>query len=344
MYITGYTFAVVVEILALKKTLLVSMGDNWFTGNLVLFNAVAVLVCVLLNMLSLRVFSQILNSLTISKMIPLVTLILLIPFFFNPSFTITSTEMSLLPYSMSMAIFGYFGFEYCCSISHLIEDSERNAPKAILIGFTVTALIYSLFHFGLLNLMGAKGLQDFGAPAFADFLNLPIPYLKSLLKLLIPLASAITLFAAANGLLNANAVMVHSMAEERLFRFWPILTKMTSWYRPWVTIVLQGIIVFIIACLLPSIKIIGALCNIGVFLSFLLPLVSLIKLQQRTGKSGKIPLTILALIVAAALAFYSWYVSADTMSERLLYVLPLLGFLAVGALIARREEQPAKVL
>ena len=48
-------------------------------------------------------------------------------------------------------------------------------------------------------------------------LTLPIPYLKNLLKLLIPIASAITLFAAANGLMNANAVMMHSMAEERLF-------------------------------------------------------------------------------------------------------------------------------
>ena len=82
--------------------------------------------------------------------------------------------------------------------------------------------------------------------------NLPIPYLKTILKLLIPLASALTLFAAATGLLNANAVMLHSMAEERLFVGWPLLAKMTSWYRPWVTIISQGVLAFLIATLLPS--------------------------------------------------------------------------------------------
>ena len=343
MYIVGYTFAVVVEILALRKTLLVSLGDTWFTGNGPLFNAVVVGICMAINMLSLRIFSNILNSLTISKIIPLVTLILLIPFIYNPSFTITSAEVGLLPYALPMAIFGYFGFEYCCSISHLIEDSEKNAPRAILIGFFATALIYALFHFGLLNLMGAKDLHEFGAPAFADFIKLPVPYLKSLLKFFIPLASAITLFAAANGLLNANAVMMHSMAEERLLKFWPTLTQMTSWYRPWVTILIQGIVVFLIATLLPSIAVIGNLCNVGVFLSFILPLVSLVILQRRSGKTNKVPLTILALIAAVGLSLYSIYIMADTMQDRLALSLPMLGALIIGALLMRREafEQKA---
>ena len=239
LYITGYTFAVTVELLALRQTLLHSMGDHWLVTNPIIFNMIAVGACVLLNMFSLRTFSQILNSFTITKMIPLISLILLLPFIYNPSFTITGSELSALPYALPMAIFGYFGFEYCCSISHLIEDSEKNAPRAILIGFVATALIYALFHFGLLHLMGADGLAKAGAPAFADFITLPIPYLKTLLKLLIPAASAITLFAAANGLLNANAVMLHSMAEYKLFHGWQSLIKMTSWYRPWVTILLQ---------------------------------------------------------------------------------------------------------
>ena len=98
------------------------------------------------------------------------TLIILIPFIFSPSFSISSSEISMLPYSLPMAIFGYFGFEYCCSISHLIENSEKNAPRALLIGFFATALIYTLFHFGLLNLMGPKALTEYGASAFADFI------------------------------------------------------------------------------------------------------------------------------------------------------------------------------
>jgi amino acid transporter len=339
LYVTGYTFAVAVEVLALRKTMFEALGDKWawFTGNQILFNGVLACLIIAVNLLSLKLFSRLLNSLTISKMIPLVTLIVLIPFIFNPSFTITSSEMSMLPYALPMAIFGYFGFEYCCSISHLVENSERNAPLAILIGFFATALIYMLFHFGVLNLMGPKALTEMGAPAFAQFINLPIPYFKALMSILIPAASAITLFAAANGLLNANAVMLHTMAEERLFYFWPTLAQMTSWYRPWVTILLQGLIVFIITSLLPSISIIGNTCNLGVFLSFILPLVSLIVVQRKTGKHGNVPLSILALLSAIALALYSIYNLGTTNSERILYALPFLLFVAIGAILSRKE-------
>ena len=118
---------------------------------------------------------------------------------------------------------------------------------------------------------------------------------------------------------------------------------MTSWYRPWVTILLQGIVVFLIATLLPSIAVIGNLCNVGVFLSFILPLVSLIILQRRSGKTNKVPLTILALIAAVGLSLYSIYIMADTMQDRLLYALPMLGALIIGALLMRGEafEQKA---
>ena len=54
MYIVGYTFAVVVEILALRKTLLVSMGENWFTSNGPIFQCGSSWhLCGNLNMLSL---------------------------------------------------------------------------------------------------------------------------------------------------------------------------------------------------------------------------------------------------------------------------------------------------
>ncbi len=344
MYITGYTFAIAVEILALRQTLFEALGDNWhwLTGNNMLFVPVTIVICVLLNFLSLKLLSNILNSLTISKVVPLVALILLIPFIFNPSFTITGVEMAALPFSLPMAIFGYFGFEYCCSISHLIEDSERNAPLAILIGFFVTALLYMLFHFGLLNLMGAQTLSEVGAPAFASYITLPIPYLRTLLAVLIPAASAITLFAAANGLINANAVMLHAMAEERLFRFSPFLSQMTVSYRPWVTIIVQGVVAGAISLAISNIEMVGTLAILAVILSFILPFSSLIAVQQRKGQRGKLPLTVLALITIIGLAIYSLYALGDTMALRLFSLLPIVGSIILGALLFSIEEkQPA---
>lgn len=344
MYITGYTFVVAVEILALRETLLGALGPqwHWFTGNLVLFNTVLFGITVGLNLLSLRVFSKILNTLTISKIIPIVVLILLIPFILNPSFTVTGSEVAMLPYALPMAIFGFFGFEYACSISHLVENGERNAPLAILIGFSVTSLLYALFHFGLLNLMGAPALAQHGAPLYAEYITLPIPYLKALLSIIIPAASAFILFAGALGVLNANAIMMHAMAEEKLFHGWQTLIKMTPSYRPWVTIVLQGLIGWTVATLLPHIEVVGGLCNTAIVLSFILPFLSLLMVQRRTGKFGSIWLTIAALIIAVVISLYSIYVLAPTVTQRLLYALPMLALLAVGAALNRREAVIAK--
>lgn len=335
LYIGGYTFSIAVETLALRQTLFDALGANWqwFTAHPLLFNSVIIAGLIGLNLLSLKFFSRVLNSLTISKVIPLVSLILLLPFIINPSFTVTAAEVSMIPYSMPMAIFGYLGFEYCCSISQHIENSERNAPLAILSGFLITALIYTLFTFGLLNLMGSTDLAAQGAASFADYLTLPIPYFTSLMKIIIPAASAITLFAAAAGLLNANAVMLHSMAEHDLFRGSQILRKETLWYRPWVTIVLLGVVALCVATFIPSIPIVGILSNMGVFLSFILPFVSLIILQRQRGKLSQIPLTVVALIIVIGLVLYCIFSLGTTMSERLLFSLPYLAFLAIGGLL-----------
>ncbi|MBA2307624.1 APC family permease, partial [Candidatus Dependentiae bacterium] len=341
LYVLGYTFSQGVEFLALRSIALTSLGENWFTGNPVLFFAVLTSLVIGMNLLGIKLFSRILGSLTVSKLIPLAVLILLIPFIYNPSFTITMPELSLLPSALPFAIFGYLGFEYCCSISHHIENSERNAPLATLIGFFLTALIYALFHFGLLNLMGPQQLNQLGASSFAQFITLPIPYLKEVLTFLIPLASVLTLFAGACGLINANSIMINSMAREKLFLGWPFLAQLSQRHRPWVAVILQGFAGFLLALFLPSIQVMGNLCNMGVFMSFILPLFSLLRIQTRTGKTGKKVITVLGIIAAIGLSVYSvmglmqispsWY-------DRLLYVTPMLVGLLIGAVISRTGD------
>lgn len=341
LYIVGYTFSLAVEFLALRATAITALGETWFTGNPVLFNATLALLCIGMNLLGIKLFSRILSTLTISKLIPLIVLIALIPFILNPSFTVMPAELSLVPSALPFAIFGYLGFEYCCSISHLIEDSERNAPLATLIGFFLTALIYTLFHFGLLNLMGPQNLHDFGAPAFAQFITLPLPYLKSFLNLIIPLASVLTLFAGACGLINANSIMINSMAREKLFVGWPFLAQLSAENRPWAAVMVQGLVGFLLATCLPYIEVMGNLCNMGVFMSFILPIVSLLRIQTRTGKSGNKLVTILGLVAAIGLTAYSfmglmhlspvWY-------DRMLYLSPMIAVILIGAIINRQKQ------
>ena len=339
LYVVGYTFAATVELLALQELLLKKCGPNAFVGNPILFNAVTIAAVLGFSLLSLKLVSKFLDSLTLVKIMPLVILILLLPFIINPSFSISSGELALLPASLTLPIFGYFGFEYCVGVSHLIRDSEKNAPKAILIGFLGTGLLYMLFHFGLLNLMGAQNLACLGAPNFPDFITLPIPYLKALLAILIPTASILIFIASLIGMINANAILLQSMAQEGLFKGGSFLTATTSLGRPWAGLALQGIVVFLIATLIASLPLVGGLCVFGVFLSFLLPIISLLIVHKRKASHGRIPLTILGLIAVLGFIIYSWYKLGPDIHTRLIYTAVLVVTFILGMMWYNRKEK-----
>lgn len=339
LYIVGYTFAATVEVMALHSLVSKNFGHLAIVSNAPIFYALATITVFLFSLLSLKIVSKFLDSLTIVKILPLVILILILPFILNPSFTISGNELSLLPASLAMPIFGYFGFEYCVGVSHLIKDTEKNAPRAILFGFLGTALLYMLFHFGILNLMGAQNLAEIGAPNFPNFITLPIPYLKTLLSILIPAASAIIFIASLIGMINANAILVQTFAKGDLFRGGSFLTAATSLGRPWAALMVQSLIVFIFACLIPTIDRAGGLCILGVFLSFLLPFISLLVVQKRSKSKGKMLITLLAIILVVLLSGYSWYVLCPAMVERMIYTLVLITAFVLGMVLFNKNSK-----
>lgn len=342
LYVVGYTFSVALEVLALREIFMSTACKSWVIENLLAFTILSLTFFVLLNLMSFRYLSQLLNSLTIAKIMPLVVLILLLPFVFTPSFSVSTAEVSMLPYSLPLAIFGFFGFEYCCSFSHLIEDGEKNAPRAILIGFLATAALYTLFHFGLLNVMGADNLAASGAADFARYLPASLAYLKAVLLLLIPVASLLTIFAASNGMLNANAIMLQSMAQDKMFAGWSWLAKQNKYHRPWAALIVQAVIGGAIALFLADISLIGNVCNLGIVAAFLLPFVSLFVLQLRRNIRGiSMFVTVLAILITLGFVGYSWFLLGTTTAERCVRALPLF-ILVVSGIVLYFVEQRKK--
>jgi amino acid transporter len=336
LYMTGYTFTIVVEFFALRQTL-ANSHDLWLFHNPLVFNVLVVVLCMLISLASMQLISRFLSSLTIIKLLPLITLIILIPFVFNTSFTVTGQELSMLPLALPLLIFGYCGFESCTNMSHLIKDSQKNAPRAIFLGFFATACIYTLFHFGVLNLMGAAQLGQLGAAKFPEFISLPIPYLREILIFLIPTAAAISFLAVALGVISSNAALLHILAEERIVRGSSLLSRTTSLGRPFVILGLQGVIVFLLLTYLPSLDIAGVLCIFGIFSSFFLPVLSLVLVGKRR-KDIKIMLVgVLGLIAVSAFMGYSWYTLAPDMMDRMKYSAILLVALVIGVLIRKRK-------
>lgn len=333
-YIMGYIFCIAVDIMALHEILATMSGNSWLAEHPTLFYVAALVAFILFNLMGLKLLAKVLDSMTIAKTLPLIALILLLPFVLDPSFTVTAAQVSMVPLSLTFAMFSFLGFEACCSVSHLIEDGEKNAPRAILFGFIITAILYMLFHVGLLQVMGLDNLISDGASSYATFLNMPaFPYVKLLLNLLVRIVSVGTIIAGSIGLLNANAIMMHSLGSEGIFRGSSLMTKMSGNNRPWSALVIQGFIIFALLMAMPSMAIIGSLCTMAVFLAFVLPLVSLLLLQKQRHAVRRMPLTVLALFTAVGLACYSWYTLGTSVTERMLCALPFIVVMFVGYIL-----------
>lgn len=330
-YLIGYTFAASVQVVFLRNTLISSFGQNSLTSNVLLFNACAVTVMLFINLQSVRLISALLSSCTVVKLIPIIALIVIFPFQYDASFVISSAELSnLIPAVFPWALFGFLGFEACCSISHMIQDSEKNGPRALLFGFFGVAAIYSLFHFGLLQVMGLQNLITYGGSSFARFVLAPTPVI-SILDMLIVSAMTLTFSASLLGMMFGNISFAHALVEQKKLRGASLLGSVTSSGRPWVIAISQAALIFVIATFITHIDTLAYSCNMGVFFAFIWMLLSLVTLQKKAGKTAQAVLSLLGTLTAGGLVGYSLVLlGGATMAERLMRLAPVLGLLLAG--------------
>lgn len=349
LYVIGYTFGVAMELLALHSTLLTYMSDNSIFVNPILFNIVATICLLVLNAMTIKVISRFLGSLTITKILPLVILIILLPFIISWNFTISAQELYSLPNALPFAMFSFFGFEYCGSLAPLIKNNKVNGPRATFLAFLITAFLYTAFHFGLLCLMSSATLASLGASggsAYAQYLNINIPFLKEFLQFLIPIASVLAIFATCAGLLNANILLLKSLADQKLFLGWTWVRKTNKNQRPWVALFMQGLLVLCITTpqlfngAPANIDTIATLCIFSVLLAFVLPLISLLMIQLKE-KSSHVVLTGLAIVIASGLTLYSFVQLGSSMQERLINLWPVVLFFVSCCIlfILRKDDQ-----
>jgi len=341
-YVMGYIFCIAVDIMALHRILAVALRSEWLAHNPTLFYLGSLIIFILINLLGLKFLAKLLDSMTIAKTLPLIILVILLPFVFTTNFTVSAAEVSMVPLSLTFAMFSFLGFEACCSVSHLIENAEKNAPRAILLGFVITAVIYTLFHLGLLQVMGLDNLTTFGAAGYVQFLDIiSLSYVKALLAFLVSIVVIGTIVAGSIGVLNANAIMMHSLAQENIFKGSAIVGKTTSHGRPWAALCIQGVIIFALLSVLPNMDVIGGLCTMAVFLAFILPLLSLLLLEKQRRALHRLPLTIIALLTAVGLSGYSWFSLGSGVIERCLHCLPFAAVMLLGYVLYTGHKKRA---
>ena len=218
VYFLGYVSIGALQLMSLNNILTTQFDLPFIANNTILFDTFLIGGLLALSLLSINLIDRIQSAGTIFKLTPLIIGVVSLLYFFSPAKTpfITQLSPSILIPTIPMAIFGFWGFEGVCSISHLVENSEKNAGRAIMFGFITAVSIYCLFHLSLISIMGAKALKIFGAAAFINYMGITSPFLLNTLNILVLSAIIAAHINAIFGGLVANSAMFCAMAEEKL--------------------------------------------------------------------------------------------------------------------------------
>ncbi|MCK4264980.1 APC family permease [Candidatus Babeliales bacterium] len=326
IYFLGYVSIQAMQMLAMREILTYQLNMQWIRSNLIGFNALFFVFICLFSLFSLSTIGKIQNALTFLKLLPIVFIaIAMFIFPSGPSTPVAQSSIWNLNYTLPLALFGFWGFEGSTSISHRIKGSSKNAARSINIAFITTVFIFTIFHFGVLKLMGVNNLSKFGAAAFAE--SLPMPGLATLLNAAIPLIIVGAIINSIYAEMTSFSFLLHAMAKERLLFCSSILSKVNRNNQPLMTIFFQGFLAFLFVTVINNVNALLAIGNLGLLGAFLLTLISLISIQKRKNNTFGMLMTSIGFISCAILGYYSYFEIGKLQNALYFIAVTILGLL-----------------
>ncbi|PCI74592.1 hypothetical protein COB28_00565 [Candidatus Dependentiae bacterium] len=337
IYTMGYFLVCPIMLLSFHNAMISMLGKTMITESTNLFLAATLIVLFFLMIQPVSVIAKIQSYLTIVKLIPFLAAIVFLFFHIDPGFTITTAELKSLPSAVfPWALFGLLGFEVCTSITHLIEDGEKNSLKAVLFGFAGAVTICTLFHLGVLHIMGVKNLISDNANLFARYIHAPKPVVKTI-DFLVLISMGLTFFNSLFGIAFSNVAFSSIILDKNLVHGGNHLIKKNLYDRPVTLIALHLFIIFLISICCGNIPLLANYANIALFLAFTGVFSSLIILNRNQQKWNAIIINIVAISIALSIVVYSMYSMGATWQERALYILPFGLVVGVGPLLYKKQ-------
>ncbi len=331
IYFLGYVAIQAMQMLSMREILIQSLGLNWINSHYLIFNTLFFAGICSISLLSLGLVGKIQNILTFLKLLPVLFVIGIILIYSFPA-DIPSVNSSFfnLHYTIPLAVFGYWGFEGAASISHRIKGNPKNASRSILIAFFITMLIFTVFNFGVLRIMGAKNLALLGAPSFVSFLPFQVTWLIKIIPIIIAIAITNSIYAE----LTSFSFLLQAMANEKLLFFSSVISKVNKNNQPIVAIFLQAGLGYLFVTLINNINILLAISNLGLLVTFVLTLISLFIIQKRQRNSLGLLKTILGFISCGVLGYYSY-----NEIDKAIYILAFVAVIIIGLVLYKINEK-----
>jgi APA family basic amino acid/polyamine antiporter len=332
MSFLGYAATGALQFIGMRAIIIQQFGAEWISNNQTLFCILFFITLFLLSTISLANIGKIQNFFTVFKLLPIIFIIAIFCFFSAPISTAVPKTLWDVSAVLPFAIFGYWGFEAATSVSHLVRGGKKTASRAILFSFLFTAAICTLFHFGLLQIMGADALSSMSVASVVNFLGISSDFVKNTLSLFLSISLVILYANAMYGVLNANSFLLWGIAnDDRLYgaKYLKMLNKNR---QPLLALAAHIGIAFLFVITIPTPNMLFSITNIGIISALILTLLSLFVIQRKGKDYKKIGITLLGF----ASCVYLFYVSLDQVGSPV-NVLPFIALIILGFLLKRKE-------
>jgi amino acid transporter len=200
-----------------------------------------------LNQFNLKTGTTITYTFIIMKCIPVLFVIVSSLYLWQTWSLPAHTFMwSGIPGTIPLVLYAFVGFEAACSISTLIENPEKNAPKAILYSFAMVIGITLLYQF---TAFAAIGNQLMTAHSFLDTFPLMfgavIPsstLIKTHVLNSMYIAAACAALGGSYGILLSNAWNLKILADNNHIWYSTIFSRLNTYGVPFGSVVVEALL------------------------------------------------------------------------------------------------------
>lgn len=332
VYLLGYIGAAASLSTVFRNGLSEASGSNFIENYPFVFNLALVSFYTLLNLISIDKISKLQSIGTLLKITPIVGVIAMMAFYYNPDLKFSSNGLSNISMTFSAAIFAYMGYETCCSIGGILRGGPQKVGAVVLTAFFVTMSLYTLLHLGLLFIMGGDNLAKYGAIGFPNFLGLS-PTVGAAVQIGISFA---ILFSWANSILSmslGNITNIYTLAKNRLLLGSQFLIKVNKHQRPVYITLAHGIALLVYISFVKDVEVLFALTNLCVGIAASLTMVAIFLTLLKQKKYQQLVIPFLSFGSCAMWIYYSW-----VKIPSILYVVPLAIGLIAGIVMFKIQK------
>jgi len=341
IYLLGYTFGTCAAMTTLVRLKLGGdMGINFVTQHPFVANALILALFSLLNLLSISVVSRMQGGATLLKLFPLFVVIVSFVWYWNPSITYTAHDFFNLGGTIPYVVFGFLGFEACCSLGHMLEDGPKSVGKVMLTAFFITAALYTLFNFGLLQILGVNHLAEYGVVSFPLAMGLP-SMLARILSISIIGAVLLSYANSVFGVTLGNVTNIVTLAQKKLIGGQDWLTQTNKIGRPTVAALIHGVAVWAFLCFIGDVDTLFSFTVMGVGSAYFLTLVAVLMASLKRKDYVQAAIMVLGFASCAVLFYSCWMGLGFDVMDRLVKISPLIIGTVLGFVMYKMQKARA---